>query len=136
MKIFYSPTSDSFYPDELKDIYLGSNTWPSDGVEVSQEVFVEFSLSGTPDSKKRSFKDGQFIWVDAELTEEQLATIEISWVTSELQFAGAELDKLQDSDDPASGTVNGWRAYRKELRQWASDAKYPNKEFRPIRPVF
>lgn len=63
-----------------------------------------------------------------------LESIERSWRNSELQQADMELNKVQDSDPKAIGSVSDWRNYRKLLRAWPENVNFPNKEFRPVSP--
>ncbi len=50
MTYVFSPSNKNFYPTELEAEYRKSNTWPSDGIEVSDDVFNQFS--GTPPEGK------------------------------------------------------------------------------------
>lgn len=59
---------------------------------------------------------------------------ELIWRESQLKIADYELNKVQDSDPKAVGTVGEWRAYRKELRSWPESSQFPNKESRPASP--
>ena len=56
------------------------------------------------------------------------------WRDAELARADIELNKVQDSDPKAVGTVAGWREYRKALRAWPEHKDFPNKEKRPVPP--
>lgn len=134
MKYFYSKEKDSFYPEEYKSLYLKNNTWSKDSVEVSEENFVKFSLDASPAGKKRHFQDGVFVWIDDILTEEQATYGEKLWRDYELKRCDIELNKVQDSDPKASGSVSDWRTYRKALRAWPENPNFPNKEFRPPSP--
>lgn len=40
------------------------------------------------------------------------------WVTQELNRADANIRYLEDSDPRGSGTIEGWRNYRCELRDY------------------
>lgn len=37
--MYYSATTNGFYPSELKDDYMTAGTWPDDGVEISESVY-------------------------------------------------------------------------------------------------
>ena len=63
MTYFYSATQNTFFPASLRSDYEASGTWPSDGVEVDNDVFDEM-VSGRsadkmvkPDSK--GYRDKQ-----------------------------------------------------------------------------
>ena len=132
--MIYSPTQDKFYAPEFKESYLNSSSWPDDGVEVSDEAFQEFSA--TKDGCQRRFENGWFHWVASVPSPTDLANTEKLWRDSELKNADEELNKVQDSDPKSTGTVGGWRQYRKDLRAWsAENVNYPNKDHRPQYPV-
>ncbi|HFK5809356.1 hypothetical protein IB212_15410 [Enterobacter sp. E12] len=60
----YSASTNAFYPFSLKPDYESAGSWPDDGVDVTKEVFLEFS--GTPPAgKERGVgEDGLPVWVD------------------------------------------------------------------------
>ncbi|KAB0556244.1 tail fiber assembly protein [Pantoea stewartii] len=64
MTYVFSPSNKNFYPTELEAEYRKSNTWPSDGIEVSDDVFNQFS--GTPpEGKTRGVgADSMPAWAD------------------------------------------------------------------------
>lgn len=134
MKYFYSKSADSFYPSDYKDIYLRNGTWPGDSVEVTEEQFINFSLSTRPNNKKRDYIDGFFVWVDDGPTIHQLHVNEKLWRNFELKRSDIELNKVQDSDPKSTGSVSDWRNYRKALRAWPESVNFPNKDLRPISP--
>lgn len=57
------------------------------------------------------------------------------WRNSELVVADIELNKVQDSDTNAVGTVSQWREYRKALRAWPEHSEFPDKAYRPVSPL-
>ncbi|WP_375156350.1 hypothetical protein [Enterobacter sp. DNB-S2] len=40
---FYSAKHNSFFPLELKDDYINGIGWPEDAVEVTEQVYSEFT---------------------------------------------------------------------------------------------
>ncbi|MGK0705110.1 tail assembly chaperone [Yokenella regensburgei] len=59
----YSADTNSFYPLSLKKEYELSGAWPSSYIEVSDEVFYEFTQN--KDGKvRRPGADGNPVWVD------------------------------------------------------------------------
>ncbi|WP_289365814.1 tail fiber assembly protein [Pantoea stewartii] len=64
MQYIFSPSTKSFYLAELEADYRKSNTWPTDGIEVTDDVFNQFS--GTPPEGKTrgAGKDSMPAWVD------------------------------------------------------------------------
>lgn len=90
------------------------------GCSVSeQEGWVEVS-----EDDPRYLK---FISVADELSER-------SWRDAELVRADEELNKVQDADPKAKGTVADWRTYRKALRNYPSVEGFPSKDLRPVSP--
>lgn len=132
--MIYSEKQDKFYAPEFQAAYEASQTWPADGVEISLEVWKEFSA--VKEGKVRSFVNGQFVWVDhlVSKTVDQQSNEENAWRNAELTRADEELNKVQDSDPKAVGTVAGWREYRKALRAWPESVKFPNTADRPTSP--
>lgn len=63
MTYLYSATTNGMYPIEMKDDYQKAGSWPSDGVEVSDDTFMKFSQN-PPDGKVRGPVDGAPAWVD------------------------------------------------------------------------
>ncbi|EIJ6515015.1 DUF4376 domain-containing protein [Salmonella enterica] len=64
----YSPTQNTFYPDELKQVYIDAGTFPDDTVEVSDDVWLEFAGNHPPEGKERAAgSDNQPCWVDIPL---------------------------------------------------------------------
>ena len=131
-KIYYSQSKDAFYPEALKEAYLAKNTFPEDCFEVLEEDFIEFS--SPPTGKVRSYKDDKFSWIDVEISDQDISMLEKFWRDSELVRADSELNKVQDADPKATGSVADWRTFRKNLRSWPESSEFPNKDFRPVAP--
>lgn len=130
--IYYSPTKDAFYPDNLlyEDV-------PTDVEVVSKEDFTTYSLSQPPSGKCRGRDShGKFCWVNSTTTE--TATPEQSerdWRDSQLILADVEIYKIQDVDSNSQGSVSAWRNYRKSLRNWPEHTEFPDQHFRPSAPL-
>ncbi|HDG1698187.1 TPA: phage tail protein [Kluyvera ascorbata] len=65
MKYVFSAISNAFYPLVLQSIYEAAGTWPSDGVEVEESVYDEFTAEA-PAGKTRGVVNGMPAWVDVE----------------------------------------------------------------------
>lgn len=132
--MFYSPKNNSFYPFDMKDDY--GDDWPSDAREVSDEDWKQFGQSTIPEGKVRLWQKDKLVWVDkiSIKTKEQVEEEERVWRNAELFRSDIELNKVQDSDPKASGTVSVWRDYRKSLRAWPESTLFPEKSKRPIAP--
>lgn len=126
--IYYSPSNKGFYDTEFF-----AYTLPDDIVEISKEQYKTL-LGDTNIGKVVVMSGDELVGVHPEVTEEQLLLVESLWVQNELIRAGEELNKVQDGDLGAKGTVGDWRAYRKSLRAWPLHDNFPNREFRPASP--
>ncbi|WMY40799.1 tail fiber assembly protein [Citrobacter freundii] len=63
MKIWFSPSAVAFYPDNIKNSYIESGSFPDDVIEVSEATFTEFSQM-PPEGKQRGVNKGKPCWVD------------------------------------------------------------------------
>lgn len=57
------------------------------------------------------------------------------WRNQQLLVADYELNKVQDSDAQAVGSVTQWRDYRKALRAWPEHEDFPDESKRPVSPL-
>jgi hypothetical protein len=63
MNYIYSALANSFYPILLRTLYESTGTWPTDGIEVSDEIFNTFS--NPPAGKMRvAGANGLPMWED------------------------------------------------------------------------
>lgn len=64
MKYLFSEQNNSFYPIHLIDDYKNAEIWPTDGVEVDEDIFSLYS--GMPPAEKIRGADSQGmpVWVD------------------------------------------------------------------------
>jgi hypothetical protein len=128
IKIYYDPVSQGMYQSDIH------KTIPSTSVEIT-EIKRRELLAGESTGMVISVVDGVVTLVDKMLSEEEIRQSEIFWCNSELLVADNELDKVQDSDPKAIGTVSDWRTYRKALRAWPENKNFPKQEFRPKSPI-
>lgn len=133
--MLYSPSTNSFYDPELKDRYEASDSLPSDVKEVEDQVFLDYGLSTPPTGKvRKSDVEGNPIWADAPPpSKEKLIQLEKNWISEELARATEELEKVQDADPKAVGTVADWRTYRKALRAYLESDPL-SADVRPVSP--
>ena len=105
--------------------------------EKSGEVFAydeklppraEVGMVAISPEEARAYADS---YVDPEMSP---AYLERLWRNKEISRADVELNKVQDSDPKAKGTVAEWREYRKQLRAWPSAKEFPNSKRRPKAP--
>ncbi|BCL49477.1 MULTISPECIES: tail fiber assembly protein [Citrobacter] len=77
-KYIYSPSHNAFYLAVLKAEYELSGNWPEDGVEISDDLFIQYTAT-PPDGKERGAgENGMPCWVDLPepTTEELIAAAE------------------------------------------------------------
>ena len=129
---YYSKITNSFYPADFKKNYALAASWPGDATLVGYEDFKVFSGSPPEHMDRGSDEEGKPCWVKkATPIDSESRSIEVSWVSQEMLRVREEIEKLQDSDPKAIGTISLWRSYRKSLRVWEDHQDFPNKEFRP-----
>lgn len=128
MKIFYNPEDEGFYHDGIQ------SSIPDSAIQISEKQYKDFRYEQSK-GKVVKLVDNNFIYSPREITKQEVESLEDIWVSSELVVAGEELDKVQDSDPKAFGTVSQWREYRKALRAWPDHKDFPNKESRPVSPL-
>ncbi|EKN5157270.1 tail fiber assembly protein [Yersinia enterocolitica] len=118
----YSASSNAFYPLSIKDLYVSARTWPTDGVEVSDEVFNEFCQQPTGKTRVAG-PDGLPVWADIPpLTTEQLAEIRAINIaqaqatkTKLISDASDKIETLKDRIDVGQDKVTElklWKTYR------------------------
>lgn len=127
MKIFFNPEDQGFYHEGVQPKI------PTSALQINKAQYEEFR--GIRSEGKMIKHDGEsFYFEDIQDSIEDLKIIEKSWVSSELERAGEQLNLVQDSDPAAVGTVTSWREYRKALRAWSEHEDFPKKEKRPKSP--
>jgi hypothetical protein len=101
MKIFYSADDNSFYPEELKENYVLSGSWPESALEVAYSVYKEFALDYPPANKMRtSSPDGYPMWVDIPpLSHEEEVALADSIKLELMRAVSKLIDPLQDAVD-------------------------------------
>lgn len=65
---YYSPSQNAFFPENLKEVYTDAGNFPTDTIEVSDDVWLEFAGNQPPEGKQRAAgHDGLPCWVDIPL---------------------------------------------------------------------
>src|SRR5690554_636524 len=119
--MFYSKQTGGFYDPEIH-----GNNIPEDAVEISKELHSSL-LQGQASGKVIvSDESGYPVLSDPVITQEDLEVFERIWRDAELNRSDIELNKVQDSDPKAKGSVSDWRTYRKELRAWPESENFPD----------
>lgn len=60
----YSAGKNAFFPVSLKAAYLKSDSWPADGVEVSDDIAQEFMGSPPTGKMRAAGNDGYPAWAE------------------------------------------------------------------------
>lgn len=137
MSYLFSASENAFYPTSLQHLYVDAGTWPEDGVEVSDEMFLVYSAMPPP-GKIRGVIKGMPAWVEPpppskqeimELAEQQKAALRT--------LADAEIAWRQDAVDAEIATdeetakLAAWKKYRVLLMRvdtsTAPDIKWPQE---------
>ncbi|WP_333498473.1 tail fiber assembly protein [Kluyvera sp. CHPC 1.2972] len=97
----FSPSKNAFYPFELKTSYEITDSWPEDGIDVEDSIFIEFT-GIPPEGMMRGVSgDNMPLWIEQpEPTQDEL-------------IAAADVEK-QDRIDRANVYMNG--------KQWPGKA--------------
>lgn len=126
MKVFYSPSSNGFYHEGLQ------KDFPLDKIELTQERY-NYLMGGISLGQIIVVKEGVLTLAERPPLDSS-PQLEHLWIDSEMHRIREEIEKVQDTDPGAVGTVSAWRTYRKALRVWCEDINFPNKAFRPTSP--
>ncbi|CBJ80158.1 putative CPS-53 (KpLE1) prophage; tail fiber assembly [Xenorhabdus bovienii str. Jollieti] len=114
----YSAKTNSFYPVKLQLRYIDAGSWPDDGIEVSEETYLEFS---TPPEGKMLIADddGLPVWADIPPpTSKELQRGAESKKQHLIKIAKEKIDIFQDAvdlglaTDAEKSTLTQWRRYR------------------------
>lgn len=73
-------------------------------------------------------------WVKPTISASGKILLEKAWRNDELVRADNEINKVQDGDNKAIGSVSDWRIYRKNLRAWPDSLDFPDITKRPVAP--
>lgn len=124
MEIYCLKGVDGFY-------IKGLSTIPEGASQISESLYTEL-MYGVSESKRVSFDSFPPKLIDVSPT--NTSSTERGWRDAELSKADIELFKLQDSDESAISTAEMWQKYRRELRDWPQNEKFPDINHRPISP--
>ena len=96
MNYIFSATTNAFYPLSMKDDYVKAGSWPSDGLEVSDEDFNKYSGYAPEGKQLTSNKKGYPVWCDLPpLSKEQLISIAESQRSAKISAAVQSISLLQ-----------------------------------------
>ncbi|MEQ9722969.1 tail fiber assembly protein [Yersinia alsatica] len=133
----YSAATNAFYADSMRESYTH---WPSDALEVSEDIFATYS-GASPEGKVRvASKKGLPAWIDIPAPSPEEYRKQAEMKLSELiTQANQEIQPLQYAlelnmaNDEEIQLYNAWRRYSVLLRR-ADISTAPNVEW-PISPA-
>lgn len=64
MTYAYSASKNAFYSHEWKEDYDAAGTWPADAVDVSDDVWKEYSSEPPAGKVRASDSSGMPVWID------------------------------------------------------------------------
>lgn len=132
MTLYYSNKNSGFYDSEIH----GKNI-PADCIEIDEKLYLDLFQGQASGKSIVGDEHGRPCLVPrivSTVTSGQLVAFEGVWTAAEIDRVRYELEKVQDSDPGAIGTVAAWRDYRKALRAWNEHENFPNNEYRPTAP--
>jgi hypothetical protein len=118
MNYVYSPSKNAMYAVSMKDDYEAAGTWPADGIEISDDIFIEFSQS-SPQGKIRTAVNGVPAWVDVPppTAEQSVAYAEnlkmglLNEATKAITIWQTKLLMGRKLTDTESASLNAWMDY-------------------------
>ncbi|ENT8175278.1 tail fiber assembly protein [Escherichia coli] len=131
----YSPSTNSFYPDDLLSVYEEAGTLPNDLIPVSEDVFREFTATPEPGKVRVAGSDGLPAWGDIPPpTHEELIAIAEQVRQQLLAHADAVmLDwrtelMLGEISDANRAKLSAWLAYKNDVKavDVATDPEHVN----------
>lgn len=119
MKSVYSPSENAIYPVEFYELYENAGTWPSDGIEISDDDAVAYNGSNQPRGKMLGMVKDALSWVDLPApTQEQLIIEAANTKQQLMKNASDAISPLQDSvdldmaTDTETAKLKEWKVYR------------------------
>lgn len=122
MAYIFSPSVNGFFPVALRGHYEQHDSWPDDGVSVTDDEYLTFA-SQPPERKVRgASENGHPCWIKApapmQPTAEQIVASNTAQRGRLLAAAAVAMGPYQDMFDegvataPDMDTLSAWRRYR------------------------
>lgn len=123
MDYFFSASTSSFYPLDMRAEYEAVGSWPDDAIAVDADCFQAFGLQPPPPGKVRGAgSDGLPAWLDQPApSAEQILQMNTGIRDSLLGTAATRIAPLQDAADLGIATaeeaasLTAWKQYRVAL---------------------
>lgn len=119
----YAYSKGLFYPLSMRDDYEAANSWPDSFVEVSEEVYLKFTVNPPQGKMRGADVEGMPCWVDVPPpTKEEL----IQALKIERQQLLAQADDvmrdwrtelmLGEISETDKSKLSAWMAYKNEVK--------------------
>ena len=115
----YAYSNGFFYPLSMQDDYEAAKSWPDSFVEVSEEVYLKFTVNPPQGKMRGADVEGMPCWVDVPpLTSEELSDNAARKKIQLLNEVSAVISTLQDAvdlnmaTDEETANLQEWKKYR------------------------
>lgn len=143
MSYFYSATTNSFYPVEMREDYEKAGTWPHDVLAVDDLVYEEFVLDAPPEGKVRiPNNDGYPSWEDISAPTKDQIILKNTRIRAKLaQDATVAITTLQAGIETSRSVVGdndaltAWLEYLCDLRSMTSEELQQTSAPFPAQPT-
>lgn len=136
----FSPSIVAFYPVSMREAYEASDSWPEDGVLVSEEVHSRIMDEQSAGRIICAGPDGQPMTKEPPPpTVEEQATRERVWRNQQLKDTDTLIMRHRDELEFGTTTLSAeqyqaLQVYRRQLRDWPELGAFPLAEHRPTAP--
>lgn len=128
MTSFYSPSDKTIYNDAYKEDYLKAETWPEDGIEISDEDAQLFNGANQPANSTLEMVDGKLAWIlgpgksDSQRYFDELDALNADYQTKKTSLMDAYLNAmLYDGDTEQTKRNAIYNQLQTLNQQYASD---------------
>lgn len=124
-----------FYPYDMQSLYMSSGTWPDDGVDVGEDIFLQFKIDAPPAGMMASDDNGYPCWIASpSLSRESIMVICRARRDAALADTGWIVERHRDQlDQQIVTTITAEKytellTYRQILRDWPAQPGWPDIE--------
>ncbi len=137
----FSSEKLGFYNSDDSELYITAGSWPTDLVEITEDMYSTYAGVGIPSGKMLGCEAGMPTWVDLPLkTTDELAADARSKITQLIAAASEKIAPLQDAVDLGIATDNettaltAWKTYRVAINRVPTQSGYPTTIDWPVQP--
>lgn len=135
MKIYFSESTKSFYPENFISRYAAAGSLPDDLIEATDGEVGAYFCQSFPEGKEIGSYNGRPVWVDIpSKTTDELAADERRWRDGELLHWDADIYRNQFYWAGLSAAEQAARIeYRQSLLDYPEKPGFPtDKSLRPV----